>query len=655
MNYVQNLINLEELMKDNLFKIPDYQRGYSWEEHQLEDFTKDIDHISGKDHLHYTGTIVITKSNRTPGRYEVVDGQQRITTLIILLKCMNDIGGNKYPIKDVYLKRGELGNETYVLETNNETQDFFRDCIINDNHNLVQDIKSKEKLLKAKTYFSKWISKNVARMDEICKIITTQLGFICYAPDNTKEIGIMFEVINNRGKELSELEKIKNYFIYYATIHDKHTLRKNINESWGQILRYLSIAGVATNEEENYFLRNCFIVFYSPGKNKSWYVYDEIKERYRPEDISDLDSKIEEIKKFVSFLIKCSQNHAYFYDCHLFNNEYQNSNYKEKISKRLKRLRCHPINASIFPLYLAGMTYLYSNPDFLSKFLELLEILNFRIYVLPNTKIARADSKQGDLFSWAHELYWDTDWHSDDDGDCYTYMDRKIEGGLFSYTIMNLEDFVKYFCPEEVFIQSLTVDEDEAIDYFHWPGLRFFLASYEEKLYSLSKESWDIEKILTTRDEAKERINDYLSREHIWAVKNRVNDFPESTKDKRRLGNFVLIGLSKNIQLQELDVEEKIAQLIENDTISLRQVNNLKKYVSHAKDFAGNRRTRKTKYYYEELAIKLIDQRENDLINFALERWKMQNEKFNKFIKIDSFAAWENGLNENYFFKKKAK
>lgn len=39
----------------------------------------------------------------------------------------------------------------------------------------------------------------------------------------------MFEVINNRGKQLSELEKVKNYFIYYATVHDYKTLRDEIN------------------------------------------------------------------------------------------------------------------------------------------------------------------------------------------------------------------------------------------------------------------------------------------------------------------------------------------------------------------------------------------------------------------------------------------
>jgi len=61
-----------------------------------------------------------------------------------------------------------------------------------------------------------------------------------YFPD--KEIGVMFEVINNRGKELSELEKIKNFFIYYSTIYNRPSLREEVNYKWSRILFYLNKA-----------------------------------------------------------------------------------------------------------------------------------------------------------------------------------------------------------------------------------------------------------------------------------------------------------------------------------------------------------------------------------------------------------------------------
>ncbi len=432
----------------------------------------------------------------------------------------------------------------------------------------------------------------------------------------------MFEVINNRGKELSELEKIKNYFIYYSTIHSNKILRDKINCSWGPLLKHLSEAGITSNDDENRYLRNCFIVFYSANKQKSWYVYDELKEKYKPEDINEINEKINEIIMFIDFIEQAAQFYAFFRDKSIFLREY-NFEFKNEISQVLSRLRCHPVNASIMPLYLAAMTYLFDRPAAVLEMLKVIEIINFRTYVLPNTKIARADSKQGDLFGWARELYWDREWHSDNDDNEYkTWKGRKIEGDIFDYVRLFLEDFVHILCPEEIFIQSLTIDNDEAIDYYNWNGLRFFLASYEEKLNARRKESWDIEKILTTREaaKAKEKGNDYLSREHVWARKNKVWDFPEDHKEKRRLGNFVLLGLSSNIQLQNDDIENKIDFLIEKSSISMMQVNHLSNYLTTATDVAYAYKSKRTKYHFWAQAASLIDQRETDLIKFALTR-----------------------------------
>jgi len=648
-NIVTGLLSVNEIVKNNFFKIPDYQRGYSWEIDQLDDLIKDIEHIANKEHRHYTGTIVITKN--VNGKNDVVDGQQRLTTLIILLKTIFDTDPVKYSsIKENFIIR----DDQYVLETNKDTKDFFKDAILGTKKNLVADIKSKQNLLFAKEYFLQWL-KNNSSIDKIYSTIINKLGFICFSPQNTNEIGIMFEVINNRGKELSELEKIKNYFIYYATIHSNNLLRDKINTSWGPLLKHLSEAHIVSNDDENRYLRNCFIVFYSANKQKSWNVYDELKEKYKPEDIEHIDDKIKEIINFIDFIEQAAQSYAFFSNDAIFKREYSGK-LSNEISKSLSRIRCHPVNASIMPLYLATMTYLFDNPQEVLNILNLIEIVNFRTYVIPNTKIARADSKQGDLFNWARELYIDRDWHSDnDENEYFTWKDRKIEGDIFAYIKMYLEDFVQVLCPEEIFIQSLTIDNDESIDYYNWNGLRFFLASYEEKLNEERKESWDIERILISREDAKKKGkgNDYLSKEHIWAKANRVADFPEDWKEKRRLGNFVLLGLSSNIQLQDDEIENKVDFLIKNSSISMLQVNKLKDYTCKAIQKASSRRDYKTKYYFLDIAISIADQRETDLIKFALDRWKLPNEKFVRFINVDAFKANDLSKNENYFLLEK--
>ena len=217
---------------------------------------------------------------------------------------------------------------------------------------------------------------------------------------------------------------------------------------------------------------------------------------------------------------------------------------------------------------------------------------------------------------------------------------------------MNLQDFTEEMCPESVFVQSLTVDNDESINYYHWNGLRLFLASYEEKKNARRKESWNIEKILISRNNTnKDKLNDYLSREHIWASKNRQEDFPENFIDKRRLGNFVLIGLSSNIQLKNNDIDNKVDFLVKNSSISMLQVKELQKILNDSIEFAKDRRERKTKNFYKEIATFLIDRREEYLIKFALKRWKFPTERMGKFSKVDSFEADEMGMSEKYFWK----
>ncbi|WP_258099546.1 DUF262 domain-containing protein [Marinoscillum pacificum] len=646
---IKDLLTLNDIVSDKLFKIPDYQRGYSWGKRQLTDLIKDIDHIQDKSHKHYTGTIVIT-SNSLTNRYDVVDGQQRLTTLIILLKCLYSTNETKFKeIESKFLYRdGE-----YVLETNKETNFFFKESVIEDKKHLEIKIKSLANLKNAKAFFNEWLSKTNIPHEKLLQIITNQLGFICFSPQNTNEIGIMFEVINNRGKELSELEKIKNYFIYYATIHNNKKLKNQVNDIWGIILEFLNSAGITNNEAENRYLRNCYIVYYSSNKSKSWDVYDELKNRYRPESTEKIDEKIEEISSFIDFICQAAKHYAYFRDGSLFNQKYDGPN-KPQIAEALSRLRCHPVNASILPLYLALMSRVYDSPNEVSQLLGKLEILNFRIYVIPNKRVARADSKQGDLFWWAHDFYWSEDWDSESDDDQYftSFGNKEVHGNEFDWLNLEFDECIKTLCPETTFIESLTIDDGESIDYYHWNGIRYLLASYEEHLHLQKNESWDIEKILIKRKDAEDdKGNDYLSIEHIWASKNRADHFSSDIREKRRLGNFVLLGLKSNIQLKNDDIQNKVKYLIENNLYSMRQVVDLSDYLNQSITYVDSWRQKKTNRYFADIATSLIDKREIDLVNFALSRWKLPSESSTNFDTINSFSAWDEKRSSYFYLK----
>jgi len=649
-NSITELISFKELVENKFFKIPDYQRGYTWEEKQIEDLLKDIEYILPKEHKHYTGTIVIAKTDESD-TYDIVDGQQRLTTLIILMQIIHNLFPSKFSeLKTTFLKR----DFKCILETNAETKNFFNQVIYRDKSDKA-DISSKVNIVNAKEKLNKWVNENKNRIEAIFQTVVNKLGFLCFAPENTDEIGIMFEVINNRGKKLSELEKIKNYFIYYSTIHNDIELKKKINERWGTILKHLNSAYIKSSDDENRFLRNCYLVFYSNNKTKSWYVYDELKEEYPPQKNENIEDKLSEISKFVDFIENAAKYYSCFYNPNQFREHYK-TDFNDEFYQVLNHLRCHPVNASIFPLYLSAMSFMDEQPQRDAEILELLkliEILNFRVYVLPNSKVSRADTHQGTLFFLANGSFNNRAWKSENEEEPEkTLLGNMIIGDIFDYLKMNIIDFTIDKCSEEAFVESLTVDNDESIDYYKWNGLRFFLASYEEYLKSEKKETWEIDKILVSLEESRKnnKNNDYFSREHIWASNKTGDKFPSDYKEKRRLGNFVLLGLSNNIQVGNEEIDRKVNFLKENFSKSMIQVNELEGFLKKAIKFlTGGKKVRKTKNYYEMIAKHLIDQRENKLIRFALKRWKFPNEIFNRFDKVDSFQAIEEKSNKNFY------
>ena len=608
MSNIGNLLTIENIVSGRLFLVPDYQRGYSWEEPQWADLVHDIEHVCTKDYMHYTGTIVLTKSERGE-RYDIVDGQQRLTTLVILLSEIYRHDKVRFAeIREKYMTR--CGED--VLTLNGDNRQFFYVSVLEGEATMIADTRSKQNIANAVQYFREYISANQEHIEACYRAIVRKLGFLCFVASNNSEVGCMFEVINNRGKGLSELEKIKNFFIYLSTIYGRKDLHHAVDSRWGEILRNLNKAGFVSNEKENEFLRNCYLVFYSNNKARSWHVYDELKARYPSDDgvgKEDIECSVDEIGRFVSFLLSASLHTAWFYSD-------QSVDVPAGCRIWLDRLRCHHVNASVYPLYLAVMSRLENSLK--PAALELIEKFNFRIYVLPNANISRTDSMQGTVFEWAYRLY-----HQE-------------------VTWNEVYGFVQAFLDEygslRVVVESLTTDANEAIDYYTWGGLRYLLGSYEEHLHQERKESWDIKSILRKRKDS-DKTNDYLSLEHIWARANKADDFGGACVEKRRMGNFVLLGMSDNIVNKDKDIKDKIDEMQSNkaDT-SLLQVNELPMLYDEGRALLEKRWQRKGKNYYKELSQYIDDRREEKIIRFALDRWRVDGEGRLQVI-IDSFNA----------------
>ncbi|PTT29035.1 DUF262 domain-containing protein [Pseudomonas sp. HMWF021] len=177
------LKSLSKIFSEVIFRIPDYQRGYSWEEKHLKDFWNDIEQLP-KGKSHYTGVLTlepvtqesyqrwdddiwIIEAKRYSPMY-VVDGQQRLTTAVILLQAVLDKVSDgdqlNYTEKDDIRRKyicevkGRGISRSYIFgyEKDNPSYEFLKQKIFGDesvNHSLYEETIYTKNLLAAKTFF----------------------------------------------------------------------------------------------------------------------------------------------------------------------------------------------------------------------------------------------------------------------------------------------------------------------------------------------------------------------------------------------------------------------------------------------------------------------------------------------------------------------
>lgn len=132
-------LSLIDLLNKRLFTIPDYQRSYSWSTRQRQDLFDDIEDVwqDDEDSIHFMATVVCRRlENRVRlgtgvmTRLDIVDGQQRLTTLIILLNAIryalaedDDAQRDAEELKVLLVK--PRGDNLLLLQTNQDTSNFF--------------------------------------------------------------------------------------------------------------------------------------------------------------------------------------------------------------------------------------------------------------------------------------------------------------------------------------------------------------------------------------------------------------------------------------------------------------------------------------------------------------------------------------------------
>ena len=193
---------LRAILDGRTFIVPDYQRGYAWSNRgnnrQLADFWDDLE---GTDATHYMGALVVEASGDL---FEVVDGQQRLTTLAILLSVLDSASAS-------WLRYGEGNADRGVLASVLASGD---PGMAPKTANAYQ-----RNLLDARAFFEKRTrSLDAAGKAALRDKCLDRLVFNISVLGRELDSGVVFETMNNRGKPLTILEKLKNRLMYLTEI-----------------------------------------------------------------------------------------------------------------------------------------------------------------------------------------------------------------------------------------------------------------------------------------------------------------------------------------------------------------------------------------------------------------------------------------------------
>lgn len=343
---------------------------------------------------------------------------------------------------------------------------------------------SQRRLAEAKKQIEAYIAENIEAVGDnredwlrdLHAKITTQLCFTLYEVGEEAEVGVIFEVMNDRGKPLTDLEKVKNYLLHASTIlnvvNEPNELANSVNDAWADILRRLMAASLTSNADEDRLLRAHWLTHYNPV-SQQWQGSKSVKDNFGLREYQERQSDLlDELHRYTQGLREscpgfCDIYHPLRHDA--FGSFKEMPNTRVQVIKWSEKLRRVGVLAPFLPLLLAGRVRWPEDPSRYLQVVKLCEAYAFRVFRL---KRSRSDAGQFTLFRLGYDLA------------------HGLEG--FEGAVVRFKRELPYRCGDDEFRSLISAEHQQMCDAYDWGGLRYFLYEYETALASAQGASPDV-------------------------------------------------------------------------------------------------------------------------------------------------------------------
>ena len=564
---------LEIFFTGKYFRIPNYQRDYTWDVSNVDDLIDDVIESIETETNHYIGTFILSRVGDEKV-FNVVDGQQRLTTLIMLInESLLQLGTERE--QTIYGDKFVRSDQEWRLLLLNDNSKFFQSLL--DGGDPTAETNSQKKLNSAYDRIRTRVAELRANGGVATEFIQSikNLEIMQFTESDDGKAIRMFQTVNDRGKPLSNVEKAKSLLIYYSNRYLDGELDDSINERFGEIFHFYT--DIKTKGQENgvevisaarfsedSVMRYHFLAFaedlydYSATEN---YVLDN----YLKQTLKPLRTDQAALRAFIEDYV--SDLHGFFASFALIANEIPESTKYYKLFSNLG------ISTWLYPLLVRlNMRGLLDPINDENELLRLLELADLRVYKIRGTN-PRADM---------------------------SFLGRDAKTLDVESIRQKLMQFVLDFMSDAELIRRLSADM------YPNSALKHIFIEYSEGLLT-DGNGYSIE-TLRSMNESQPTVEHIFPRGETFDYPGYgFEDEPDFENTVNRLGNLTLLEKSINSKCQNKTPGEKISRGFYGES----QFEDPKRLSANLMNEGG------------AFTKRHVEERQMTLSTFCLERWHL--------------------------------